>query len=62
MSYGEDGQIVYQEILGESCLGLTALPKKDGERLLVGCTAKIWEYSPVLPTTTPLKRNALKGH
>jgi hypothetical protein len=45
--YGEDGQIVYQEILGESCLGMTTLPTKDGERLLVGCAAKIWEYSPV---------------
>src|SRR5260370_11560865 len=33
--YGEDGQIVYQEILGESCLGMAALPKKDGDRLLV---------------------------
>jgi hypothetical protein len=43
--YGKDGQIVYQEILGESCLGLAPLPRKDGERLLVGCTAKIIEYS-----------------
>ena len=50
--YGEDGKIVYQEILDEPCLGIAALPKKDGERLLVGCSAKIWEYSPVLPVNT----------
>jgi hypothetical protein len=60
--YGEDGQIVYQEILGESCLGMAALPKKDGERLLVGCAAKIWEYSSVLRTNTASEKNPLKGN
>ena len=45
--YGEDGQIAYQEILDEPCLGMAALPEKEGERLLVGCAAKVWEYSPV---------------
>jgi hypothetical protein len=60
--YGEDGQIAYQEILGEPCLGMAALPKKDGERLLVGCTAKVWEYSPVLPTGTVSTHNAPKEH
>jgi len=54
--YREDGEIVYQEILGEPCLGMAALPKKDGERLLVGCTAKVWEYSPVLPAKTASAR------
>jgi hypothetical protein len=49
--YGKDGKIVYQEILGESCLGLAPLPGKDGERLLVGCSAKILEYFPTLKTT-----------
>ena len=53
--YAEDGQIVYQEILGESCLGMAALPKTDGERLLVGCAAKIWEYSQVLPASDGAK-------
>lgn len=57
--YAEDGQIVYQEILGESCLGMAMLPKPDGERLLVGCAAKIWEYSRVLPTSTAGKKNTL---
>ncbi len=47
--YGEDGQIVYQEILGESCPSIAALPEKDGSRLLVGCFGKIWEYLPVPP-------------
>lgn len=49
--YGKDGQIVYQEILGESCLGLAPLPIPDGGRLLVGCAAKILEYSPTLKTS-----------
>jgi hypothetical protein len=48
--YGSDGEISYQEILDEPCLGVAAVPSKDGERLLVGCAAKIWEYSSVLPT------------
>lgn len=48
--YDKDGQIVFQEILGESCLGIATMPKKDGERLLVGCAAKIWEYQPVSQT------------
>jgi hypothetical protein len=51
--YGEGGKIVYQEILDEPCLGMAAHPRKDGERLLVGCTGKIWEYYPVLPANTP---------
>jgi hypothetical protein len=49
--YGDDGQIVYQEILGESCPGIAALPEKDGSRLLVGCAGKIWEYLPVPPNS-----------
>ena len=56
--YDKDGQIVYQEILGESCRGIAALPEKGAEQLLVGCAGKIWEYSPTPqtnngPTTTP---------
>jgi hypothetical protein len=46
--YDKDGQIVYQEILAETCLGITSVPGIDAERLLVGCASKIWEYSPVL--------------
>jgi hypothetical protein len=42
--YGQDGQIVYQEILAESCPSIAALPEKDSERLLVGCAGKVWEY------------------
>jgi hypothetical protein len=59
--YTEDGQIVYQEILGESCLGVAALPTGAGKRLLVGCDSKILEYSPVLPTNSSVKTNAQAG-
>lgn len=44
--YDEQGRIAYQEILGESCLGIAALPGEAGERLLVGCSGKVFEYSP----------------
>jgi hypothetical protein len=52
--YDKVGQIAYQEILGESCLGLVTLPQKNTEALLVGCDGKIWEYSPVLQTKSSL--------
>jgi hypothetical protein len=51
--YGPDGSIAYQEILGEACLGVAALPTKNGEQLLVGCAARIWAYSQALPFTAP---------
>jgi len=57
--YDKDGQIAYQEILGETCLGMTTLPKQNGERLLVGCTSKIWEYSPVLQISGSVKKSTL---
>jgi hypothetical protein len=44
--YDAEGKIAYQEILADSCLGIVALPEKEGDRLLVGCSGKIWEYSP----------------
>jgi hypothetical protein len=53
--YDKGGQIVYEEILGESCLGIVALPQARGERLLVGCAAKIWEYSPVSQINSAVK-------
>lgn len=60
--YGQDGQIVYQEILDESCLGVAALPTKNGERLLVGCNAKIFEYSPMPSTPAAPKPSAPEGY
>lgn len=48
--FDKDGQISYQEIIGESCLGIAAIPSKGGEQLWVGCTNKVWEYSPTLQT------------
>jgi len=59
--YDENGQIMYEEILGESCLGVAAIPTADGERLLVGCESKVLEYSPALSSNTSLKRNALES-
>jgi hypothetical protein len=58
MLYAQNGQILYQEILGESCLGVAALPTAKGERLLVGCDSKILEYSPMLPSNTSVTRNS----
>src|SRR5450432_1131732 len=40
--YDRDGQIAYQEILAETCLGMNVLPGVDTGRLLVGCASKIW--------------------
>jgi hypothetical protein len=53
--FDNDGQILYQEILGESCIGIATLSKKDSERLLVGCDAKIWEYFPTSQIDSGLK-------
>ena len=60
--YGKDSQIVYQEILGESCLGIAALPQEDGERLLIGCAGRVWEYSPVPQTNGGPTKRAPKSH
>jgi hypothetical protein len=43
--YNHEGQIAYQEVLGDYCLGITALPGELGDSLLVGCSGKVWEYS-----------------
>ncbi|PYT95340.1 MAG: hypothetical protein DMG38_27340, partial [Acidobacteria bacterium] len=51
--YDKGGQIAYQEILGESCLGIAALPAGVGERLLVGCSDKVVEYAPVVHAGEP---------
>lgn len=46
--YDRDGKIVYQEILDATCPSITTLQEKKDERLLIGCTNKIWEYFPVV--------------
>lgn len=43
--YADSGQLVYEETLGESCLGVAALPNGKSEALLVGCESKVWEYT-----------------
>jgi hypothetical protein len=44
--YDSEGGIAYQEILADSCLGIASMPEKSGDRLLVGCSGAILEYSP----------------
>lgn len=56
--YGEDAQVKYQEIIGDTCIGMSSVPEKDGEHLFVGCTDKIWEYSPAPTKTVPRQNNA----
>jgi hypothetical protein len=46
-------QIAYQEVIGDSCLGISALPGKSGDRLLIGCSGKVWEYSPAVAGIKP---------
>lgn len=43
--YDHAGRIAYQEILGDYCHGLTAFPGQLGDKLLVGCSGTVWEYS-----------------
>ncbi|HYY72466.1 MAG TPA: hypothetical protein VE778_02625 [Candidatus Bathyarchaeia archaeon] len=45
--YDKQRQIAYQEVLGESCFGITALPGRSGERLLIGCSGRVVEYTRV---------------
>jgi len=45
--YAGGGQLAYQEIIGDDCRGIAALPGNSGERLLVGCIGNVFEYSPV---------------
>jgi hypothetical protein len=46
--FDNNGQIAYQEVIGDSCLGIAALPGKVGDRLLIGCSGRVWEYSPAI--------------
>jgi hypothetical protein len=56
--YDKDGQIAYQEILAETCLGMATLPGIDANQLLVGCASKIWRYSPV-PQASGAKKTGM---
>jgi len=60
--YDKAGEIAYQEILGESCHGIATLTIPDAETLLVGCNAKIWEYSPVLKTSSTTNKSMPQSH
>ena len=49
--YNTEGEIAYHEILEDACHGIAAVPGKAGDRLLVGCSGKILEYSPASNST-----------
>jgi hypothetical protein len=42
--FDDRGQLVYQEVLADTCRGIGAVRRKSGETLQVGCAKKIWEY------------------
>ena len=58
--YGKYDELVYQEIFGESCLGMAAIAEKDTEELLVGCAGKIWAFSPILRPDNLIARSSSK--
>ena len=60
--YGETGQILYQEVLREQCRALAAIPQENGERLMIGCESKVWEYSPAGPGIKSAGRNKPESH
>jgi hypothetical protein len=45
--YNDHQQLIYEEILGDECAALQAVPGKNGKKedLLVGCNGAIWKYS-----------------
>ena len=45
--YDTDGKITYQEIIAESCSSIASMPEKMGDRLLIGCSGDILEYSSI---------------
>jgi hypothetical protein len=60
--YDNDGQIAYQEILAETCLGMATLPGIDANQFLVGCASKIWQYSPVPQVSGAKKASTPQAH
>lgn len=40
-----DGKIIYQEVLGDRCLAMNTIPGAAADRLLIGCTNAVREYS-----------------
>lgn len=51
--YDTEGKIAYQEILSEACLGVASMPEKSSDRLLVGCSGNILEYSTITDRRIP---------
>jgi len=44
--YDAEGKITYHETPAETCLGIATMREKAGDRLLIGCSGNILEYSP----------------
>jgi hypothetical protein len=55
--YDTDGKITYQEIIAESCSSISSMPGKMGDRLLIGCSGDILEYSSIRDGVTAQDKN-----
>lgn len=60
--YDAVGKIAYQEILADSCFGIAAMPEKAGDRLLVGCSGNILEYSPITDGNAAQAKSSAASH
>lgn len=50
--YTPQNQLVYQEIIGDSCGAIANEAGKAGDRLLLGCSGKVWEYALAAPASS----------
>jgi len=55
--YDPEGKIVYQEIMAQACLGIASMPEKIGDRLLIGCSGEILEYSHIMDGVPAVNRH-----
>jgi len=60
--YDSEGTIAYQEILADACLSIASMPEKSADRLLVGCSGNILEYSPITNGTIPRPKSDARIH
>src|SRR5208283_6123527 len=60
--YDTVGKIAYQEILADACFGIASMPEKAGDRLLVGCSGDILEYSPITDGSTARAKSDAGSH
>jgi hypothetical protein len=60
--YDAEEKLAYQEILGDMCFAIASMPEKKGDRLLVGCSGGILEYSPTIDGDITQVNNSVGGH